>query len=266
MEVRLVSHLHDKSIDAIVVNLRDINDQRRLDMIKGEFVSLAAHQLRTPLAVIRWYSEDLKNKYKSASTSAGEKVVKKKIKEIYAAGVRMNDIINHLLEVSSMELRTIKIQVSIINLNNIVQKVINNHLAMIKRKKLKVIFEPVQLPDIIGDERLIEIILSNLLSNATKYTPIEGTILISLLPNKNNILFKIKDSGIGIPKTEKDKIFTKLHRSQNAKQIDSGGLGLGLYLVKLIINLKGGKIWYKSKLGEGTTFFVEFPKRIKTIK
>jgi signal transduction histidine kinase len=100
-------------------------------------------------------------------------------------------------------------------------------------------------------------------SNAVKYTPDNGIINISLESEEKDVLFRIKDTGVGIPIEDREGIFTKLFRGANVKSIEPGGLGLGLYLIRLIIDLKGGDIWFESEEGKGATFFVEFPKKVR---
>ncbi len=114
-----------------------------------------------------------------------------------------------------------------------------------------------------ADPKLLRMVMQNILSNAVKYTPNSGKIIMSIsLPDKSNILIKISDTGYGIPKNQQDKIFTKLFRADNVRDKDTDGTGLGLYIVKSIVGNSGGEIWFKSKgaVGnKGTTFFVTLP-------
>ncbi len=114
-----------------------------------------------------------------------------------------------------------------------------------------------------ADPKLLRMVVQNILSNAVKYTPEGGKIELSIsLADKKNILLKISDTGYGIPKNQQDRIFTKLFRADNVRDKDTDGTGLGLYIVKSIVENSGGKIWFKSSGEEensGTTFYVELP-------
>lgn len=238
----------------------DITQAKEIDRMKSEFVSLSAHQLRSPVSTIRWSIESMMKNKDVPINIAGH------LSDVYSAVLTMNDTINLLLNVSRFELGTVQLNGSPIDLQKVVKDVLNWRHKEILTKGLKLSYSTSSnTSKIIGDEQLIRIILDNLISNAIKYTPNAGNIEISLSSQKENILFKITDSGIGIPMADQSKIFTKLFRGSNVKKVDPSGLGLGLYLVKLIIDLKGGKIWFDSNEDKGTTFFVEFPKTIKSI-
>jgi len=108
----------------------------------------------------------------------------------------------------------------------------------------------------LADQEKVGLVIQNLLENAIKYTPEEGTIQISLGQEKNNILFKIKDSGVGIPQDQQNRIFTKFFRGSNVMRLETDGSGLGLYTAKNIIDAHKGKIWFESQEGQGTTFYL----------
>jgi len=111
----------------------------------------------------------------------------------------------------------------------------------------------------LADQEKVGLVIQNLLENAIKYTPEEGTIQISLGQEKNNILFKIKDSGVGIPQDQQNRIFTKFFRGSNVMRLETDGSGLGLYTAKNIIDAHKGKIWFESQEGQGTTFYFTLP-------
>jgi len=258
MEAEGTNLYNDPDINAIIINFRDINERKQLDQVKTEFVSLSAHQLRSPLAVIRWYTETL------IKAKDFPKNLKSYLMEVYSATLAMNDTVNLLLDVSRFELGTVQITGTEVELPKIILDVVNSHESAALSKAIKISDTTKEkIPEIIGDAKLIRVIIDNLVSNAIKYTPEAGKIEVNLVPQANNILFKIKDSGIGIPVEDQPKIFTKLFRGSNVKKVEPSGLGLGLYLIKLIVDLKGGKIWFESEEGKGTTFFVEFPKEVK---
>ncbi|HKB88645.1 MAG TPA: MASE1 domain-containing protein [Patescibacteria group bacterium] len=258
MEAEAVNFLTDPAIYGIVINFRDINERMQLDKVKSEFVSLSAHQLRSPLSIIRWYSESLIKDKKFPAA------LMEYLHQIYSAALAMNDTVNLLLDVSRFELGTVQISGGPVSIDEIINDVLREKSVLISGKNIKFINTTKEkMPEIIGDPKLVRVIIENLVSNAIKYTPIGGNVEVGLTQEATDILFIIKDSGVGIPLADQNKIFTKLYRGSNVRSTGSSGLGLGLYLVKLITDLKGGKIWFKSQEGKGTTFFVQFPNELK---
>ncbi len=245
----------EKIIGAIAV-FRDITHEKTIDQAKSEFVSLASHQLRTPLSTINWYSEML------LSRDAGElnEEQEKFINEIYRGSKRMVELVNALLNVSRLELGTFIIEPSPSDFRKIADDVLKELEPQIKTKKMEIIrnFES-DLPMINADPKLVRIIFQNLLSNSVKYTPEKGKIEVFINKNKSDIMIEVKDNGYGIPKKAQEKIYTKLFRADNAKEIDADGTGLGLYIVKSIIDNSGGKISFESEANKGTTFHISFP-------
>lgn len=235
---------------------RDITQEKAIDRAKTEFVSLASHQLRTPLSTINWYAEMLLNgdagKLQPEQTNY--------LEEIYRGNQRMVDLVNSLLNVSRMELGTFVVDPVDCDLKEIVDEVIKELTPRIKTKKQKFNLEyDVSLSPMKLDKKLMHMVLENLLSNAVKYTPEKGQIGMLIGKNKNNLEIKVSDTGMGIPFSQQDKIFTKLFRADNVRTTDAEGTGLGLYLVKNILEHSGGKINFVSQENKGTTFTVILP-------
>ena len=109
------------------------------------------------------------------------------------------------------------------------------------------------------DPKLLGIIVDNLVGNAIKYTPDGGKVVFNILKDGKEVLFKVSDTGYGISNKDKPRIFTKLYRGENVQEKVADGNGLGLYIVKAIVDQSGGKVWFESEEGKGTTFFVRFP-------
>jgi PAS domain S-box-containing protein len=251
--------LDGKVIGTIKV-FRDITSEREIDKAKTEFVSLASHQLRTPLSAVNWYAEML------LAGDAGEmnEIQRKYLDEVYKSNQRMVELVNALLDVASLELGTFPIEPEKIDINKLAQSVVEEQKSQINSKKLSLSFLcGKKIPQMQADPKLLRMVMQNLLSNAVKYTPNNGRISFSIsLSGGKEILFKMTDTGYGIPKNQKDKIFTKLFRADNVREKDTDGTGLGLYIVKSIVENSGGKIWFSSpgeKKKTGTTFFVTLP-------
>ena len=250
--------LGGKVIGTIKV-FRDITYEREIDKAKTEFVSLASHQLRTPLSTVNWYAEML------LEGDVGElnEKQKKYLGEAYRSNQRMVELVNALLDVSSLELGTFMIEPEPTDIIKLAQSVIDEQKPQIDTKKIIFSFSSGKNISLMqADPKHLRIIVQNILSNAIKYTPPGGKIRLSIsLMNKNNILLKIYDTGYGIPKNQQDKIFTKLFRADNVRDKNTDGTGLGLYIVKSIVENSGGKVWFKSGGGRNkcTTFYVELP-------
>ena len=250
--------LLDGKIIGVVETFRDITKEKEIDKAKTEFVSLASHQLRTPLSTISWYTEML------LAGDAGKLSAEqtKYLDEVYRGNQRMISLVNALLSVSRMDLGTFILEPEPTNVAKLVENVVIEQMPQIDRKKLNFSSRiEKNIPLIQADPKLLSMVVQNLLSNSVKYTGEGGKIEISLSLDlkKRVLLFKISDNGYGIPKNQQAKIFTKLFRADNVRGKDTEGTGLGLYIVKAIIDNSGGKVWFESKEDKGTTFYVTLP-------
>ncbi len=246
----------------------DITAEQEIDQAKSEFVSLASHQLRTPLSSINWYTEML------LDGDAGKLTKKQQeyIKTVDKANSRMVDLINSLLNVSRLELGTFSIDTEKLNLKTSAQEIIAEIETKVseRKQKLAVSFDDT-LPEIIFDRKYLEMIYQNLLSNAVKYSPENSTITLDVKPvspgnliqgykiPKKGIVISVSDMGYGIPASQQAQIFSKLFRADNAQVYDTDGTGLGLYIIKSIIDHAGGNLWFKSKENKGSSFYAFLP-------
>lgn len=248
----------DKKIIGAVGVFRDITKEKEMDNAKTEFVSLASHQLRTPLTTISWYTEMiLKGDVGKVIPSQ-----KKYLEEIYAGNHRMIELVNTLLDVSRIETGTFMIAPELTNAVKLAQSAVDELKPQIDQKKitLTAVFGA-DIPLMQTDPKLLHMIVQNILSNAIEYTPEKGKVELSLVLDneKKAVLLKVADTGCGIPKNQQDKIFTKLFRADNVREKDTDGTGLGLYIVKSIVENFGGEVWFESEENKGTTFYVSLP-------
>jgi len=241
-----------------VIVFRDITKEMEVDRAKTEFVSLASHQLRTPLTSINWVAEML------LKGDIGEITNKQKesLEIINNSGKRMADLVSSLLNVSRLELGTFAVTPKPVKINLAIDEVLNDLAQKINDKKLQIKQNyPTDLPLIKADPVLLRIIIQNILANAVHYTFPETIILIKIIITDNNFLLTITDQGIGISSEDKTKIFTKLFRTSNAQLFRTDGTGLGLYIVKLILDAIGGKIWFESEINKGSSFYISLPQK-----
>lgn len=246
-----------KKIIGVIEVFRDVTFETQVDRMKTEFVSLASHQLRTPLSAINWYAEML------LSGDAGKlnPEQKKFIDIIYAGNQRMVDLVNSLLNVSRIEMGVFAVDPEPSSIKEISETVFDELQPQITEKNLKITrkYDPA-LGEINLDPKLFRIVVQNLLTNAVKYTAEKGTVVLTVTRRKDDVLLSISDNGYGIPKKDQDKIFTKMFRAENAREKDTTGTGLGLYIVKSIVEQTAdGKIWFESEENKGTTFNVTIP-------
>lgn len=249
---------HNGKIIGASTIARDITKEKQIDKAKTEFVSLASHQLRTPLTAINWYTEML------IDGDAGKltKTQKEYLQEIYHGNQRMVTLVNMLLNVSRLELGTFTVEPKPTTLSELADDVLNELKPQIISKKLKIVrkYQP-SVPVMNIDPKLTRIVFQNLLSNSVKYTPAKGSITVSLNLTAQTVRIAVQDTGYGIPANVQDKIYTKLFRADNARTKDTDGTGLGLYIVKSIVEQSGGRTWFESVENRGTTFYVDLPIR-----
>lgn len=242
---------------------RDITKEKEIDREKTEFVSLASHQLKTPLSSIKWYLEILLDKENTNLTK--EQI--SYIKELDYENERLINTVNALLNVSRINEGTFFISPEKADLVKITKEIIAENKARIAEKNTTIIekFDKNEIQLRI-DKNLTKIVIENLVTNAIKYSGKNGIVELGIKYNPKTslygkgILITVKDNGIGIRNEDKSKIFTKLFRADNARQMVSDGIGLGLYSIKNIIEKAGGKIWFESEINHGSTFFVFLPE------
>ena len=257
LEVSTTPIISEEEKLGTLVILHDITREKMIEKMKTEFVSIAAHQLRTPLSAIKWSLKMLLE----GDLGTISKEQREFIEKTYKANERMIALINDLLNVSRIEEGKFLYRPVLSDIEAITQSVINFYKEEIEKKKIKFNFRKPKkkIPRVKVDVEKIKLAIQNLLENAIRYTPIGGRITISLKTNKKTVKFQIKDTGIGIPKKQQERIFTKFFRGANAIRMETEGSGLGLFITKNIIEAHGGKIWFESEEGKGTTFFFTLP-------
>ncbi len=240
-----------------VVVIKDVTKEQEIDKMKSEFVSVASHQLRTPLSASKWFLEMLINQ------EAG-KVNKEQLEYLdhtYKSNERMIALVNDLLNVSRIESGTIAIEPIPTDIDGMIKSVIFELTPKVKEKKLKVVYNGLKggIPQIKIDPKLIRQVFQNLLSNAVKYTNEDGQAGVRVKKDKKYLTFEVFDTGVGIPKAQQPKVFKKFFRADNVITLQTEGTGLGLYVAKSVVDASGGKIWFKSTEGKGTSFFFSLP-------
>lgn len=242
--------------------IREVNELRRLSEAKSEFISIASHQLRSPLTAIKGYVSMLFDG--SFGTVDGQ--IKGILSKIYLSNERLIKLVEDLLNISKIEEGKLEFDFQKVNINDIIQSVVDELKSLAYEKGLTISFQPWPLSSIKLDPLKIRQVVTNLLDNAIKYTEMGGVFIevkgheLGTGNNKKFIVVAVKDTGIGMTQEEIDGLFERFHRGVRIPKIHPEGSGLGLYIAKKIVEAHGGRIWAESEgKGKGSAFFVELP-------
>lgn len=230
---------------------------RDLDETKDEFISMASHQLRTPLTTIKGYMSMVLEGDAGKLTKPQEEL----LQQAFISSQRMVYLIADLLNVSRLKSGKFVLDLQPTNLADVVQGEITQLKETANAKGLGFEFKkPKKFPDLMLDETKIRQVIMNFSDNAIYYTPSGGNITIELKEDKNSVYFTVKDTGLGVPKDEKSHLFTKFYRAKNARKARPDGTGLGLFMAKKVVDVLGGNIIFESEEGKGSTFGFTFEK------
>lgn len=245
-----------KHIAGAIVVFQDITDRYELERMKDRFLSVAAHQLRTPLGSMRWSMELLED----GDLGKLPKKAKEAVGELRKNSNRMMLLINDLLSVSRINQSEVKEVFSEVNMSDIVEEAVSTLQAEAEKKSITIrVVSPKKLPKISLIRKHIFEAVENLVSNAIRYGKEKGHIQISLAIENGFLVLLVADDGIGIPKIAQGDIFSKFFRAENAIQYFTDGSGLGLSVVKFYVEESNGEISFESKENVGTTFIMKFP-------
>jgi signal transduction histidine kinase len=232
------------------------NEQlKALDEAKSKFISVAAHQLRTPLSAIKWILHMI-----NLGQFKDEIERQDFLHKATESTDRMISLVNDLLEVDHIESGKDHFAFLPVDCNDLVVAVVSDVSALAEERNITIVTDMKAKAKVVGDSTKLRDLFQNLIENAIKYSSPNGTVQVSSTEEDTCVSIVIQDSGIGIPDDEQDQIFSKFFRAPNALKAQTVGSGLGLFIAKEIVKRHGGKIWFESKVGTGTTFFVNLPK------
>lgn len=254
----------DGTIFSWVKVLNDVTREKQIDEMKSDFISIAAHQLRTPLSGLKWFFKIM------LEGDAGEINEKQEdlLEKAYARNNEVIEIVNNLLDVSEIEEGRVPYEFVESSLTKLIEDIVRTARIDAERKGITVAFQKPteELPKVSLDKQKMRMALQNLIHNAVKYSPENTTVQLTATMKNNRYYLTVADQGIGIPQAVQAKIFSKFFRAKNAKEKETTGSGLGLYIVKNIIQKHRGQIWFNSVEDQGTTFFISLPVDKRTIK
>jgi len=255
LKVNGVPIVRNNEFEGAILVFHDITELRRLEQIRQDFVANVSHELRTPISSIKGYAETLLEGALKDKDNA-----KEFISIIYQDSNRLANLINDLLDLSKIESGKMKMNFVPLDVASVTKRAVTviENQAKVKSISFKLNLAP-ELPKIRADETRFSQVMINLLDNAIKYTPENGSVTVTAKVVNNSLQVDIKDTGIGISEKDLPRIFERFYRVDKARSRELGGTGLGLSIVKHIVQAHSGQVWVKSELGLGSTFSFTIP-------
>ena len=232
-----------------------IQNLKKADELKDEFLAITSHELRTPLYGMIGIAESLRD---GAAGDVSEKM-HLQLSMMIKSGRRLSHLVNEILDFSKLKYDSLQLQLAPVHINGVLDIVLTIAEPLTLNKSIKIVNEIDKLlPPIFADKNRLQQILYNLIDNAIKYTE-KGTITISAVQKDDQLTIKVQDTGYGIPKENLDKIFKPFQQGSESLSRKASGVGIGLNITKNLVELHKGKLTVKSEIGEGSTFYVTLP-------
>ncbi|HEX2922833.1 MAG TPA: ATP-binding protein [Chloroflexota bacterium] len=243
---------YDGTIVGAVSVSRDITDMAELDILKDAFISVAAHELKTPVAVMKGYAQALLRCDRDVQPPQ-----RKMLEAIDRGAGRIDRIVNDLLDISRLQMGRLDVETQRFDLHQVVAHVADRLARTTDKHRLVV--APSEAVLVHGDRDRIEQVLSALVDNAIKYSPKGGDVLLAVTVEHDEALVSAADQGVGIPREKQSRIFQRFYRAHTGTCFDYGGMGVGLYLAREIVSAHGGRMWFESVEGRGSVFHFSLP-------
>jgi signal transduction histidine kinase len=246
----------EKGSKGFVILLRDITREKSLEEERDEFISVVSHELRTPIAISEG---NISNAQFIVEQTGDISAVKQALKEAHSQVMFLSDMINDLATLSRADRDTLEVNIEPINVSGLMNELADNYLPQIKTKGLKLKLEIDPHLEILKSTKLyVREILQNFITNAIKYT-VKGTVGLTAKKDPEGVRFTISDTGIGISKSDQERVFDKFFRSEDFRTRQSNGTGLGLYVTMKLTRLIHAEISIQSELNKGSTFTIFIP-------
>ncbi|MBN1935362.1 MAG: PAS domain S-box protein, partial [Anaerolineae bacterium] len=245
----------DNKLVNIIANVRDITQLREAEEMKSTFISVISHELKTPVALIKGYASTLRRE----DANWDKETLRDSLAVIEEESDRLDVLISNLLDVSRLQSGQMKLNKGDVRVDVMAARVVSDFGTQTARHTFKLDF-PADFPVIQADHERLRQVLTNLVSNALKYSPDGGRIMVSGRFDDESVYVAVTDQGIGIPAGEREHIFDRFYRVESALSRRTQGAGLGLYLAKSVIDAHGGRIWVDSEPGKGSTFVFTLPR------
>lgn len=233
----------------------DITERKEMERMKDEILSAVSHEMRTPLTAVLGYAEYLLENEAPPAEQRGF------LRTLYQEAERLNDLISDFLQLQRLQARRPSYRFQPLPLADLLEKAARPFTVFSQKHSIRFDLPP-GLPPVRGEEKSLLEVMEKLISNAVKYSPEGGEILLGAEARGDEIVLSVRDSGRGIPPGELERIFDRFYRIDNSDRREAGGAGLGLALVREIIRAHGGRVWAESSVGQGSTFFVALPSAL----
>ena len=244
-------------IPIVVGLIRDLSREEMMETMKHDFIEIASHQLRSPLASLKWYGEILSRDVHDTLEAKDREY----LDCLNEATDRMISLVDDFLDASRFESSSQPTHVTKVALKELFAHIIDVQRPVIETKGLSVrIIAHKTMKDVYADPAMLREVLANFVANAVKYNRKGGKVNIRVRVLEGDVEVQVQDTGVGIPKDQQDRLFTKFFRADNAVEQGYKGTGLGLYTAKLFLDQMGGSVRFESKASHGTTFWVRFPR------
>jgi len=240
------------AIKGAVAVVRDVTELADLERLKDKFITVAAHELKTPTAIMKGYAQAL---LRTADDMPSPR--RRMLDAINRGADRIDDIVKDLLDISRLHLSFLDLSLERIDLPELVHEVVDRMAATTTRHRIRVVnAEPVVVQ---GDRNRLEQVLTNLIDNAIRYSPRGGEMDVEVAVRDREAVVSVRDYGVGIPEEKQARIFERFYRAHTGTPYDYGGMGVGLYISREIVLRHGGRMWFESGKDGGTTFYFSLP-------
>lgn len=245
---------HEGELQCMVASVRDMARVREAENLGSTLVASVSHELQTPISIIKAYASTLAR----PDVKWDEETIRDKLQAIEEESDRLSDLVSKLLYTSKLDSGVMSLNRLAVDLSKEVLKVAHRLTEATGQHKVEINFPP-DFPPVLADPEIIEVVLTNLLDNAIKFSPQGGQIVISGETSKNQVLVTVTDEGIGVAPHEQERIFERFYRADDTLAKAIQGIGLGLHVCKVTIEAHGGRIWVQSKPGKGARFTFTLP-------
>ncbi|MEX0934414.1 MAG: ATP-binding protein, partial [Candidatus Saccharimonadales bacterium] len=254
----------DREQEGFIILLRDITKKKSLDEQRDEFISVASHELRTPIAIAEAnISTAMMPKFSEQLTEEGQKLLEQAHENV----IFLSNLVDDLHVLAMAERGRLQLKVGEIDIKEFLEKTVEDYQRQAEEKGLRIKLDiDKDVGTVWASLDAVKEVMQNFLTNAIKYTESGDIVLSAHLDDEEEggVVLSVKDSGIGISAADQKHIFEKFYRSEDYRTRKSGGTGLGLYITKRLIESMGGRIWFESKLNKGSTFYCVIPQHPKT--
>ncbi len=245
--------LSNPRIGGIIANYRDITERKKLEQRKDDFIALASHELKTPITSLKMFAQVIEQHFKKIGDLRSAKLLTSMNKQLN----KLTELVNGLLDLSRVQESKLEYKKDKFAIDNLVREIAENMQRVAAQHKLTLKEGTGQ--KVIADADRIGQVLINLITNAVKYSPKADRVVVSSTKDRDNVIISVQDFGVGIPKSEQEKIFERFYQASDTSGQTFPGLGLGLYISSEIIKRHNGKIWVDSTPGKGSTFGFSLP-------